>query len=76
MLIRASVGNAPKSASLKDRVYKLTLTAQTPTELKWLAGLFEAVVKAAPETILYDHVPKLSIHEEPDRDPILKGPKP
>jgi hypothetical protein len=41
--IRASIGNAPRSESLDTNVYKLTLTADTLGERRFLAGLFKTV---------------------------------
>ncbi len=43
MKIKASCGNAPRSASLRDTVYSLTLTATTNGEKRWLAGLLKAI---------------------------------
>ncbi|MFA5056535.1 MAG: hypothetical protein WC485_00340 [Opitutaceae bacterium] len=43
MRIDASVGRAPKSVSLCEQVYKLTLTADTEGEKQWLAGLLPAI---------------------------------
>lgn len=69
MEISASVGNAPKSASLETRVYKLTLTAQTQGELKWLAGLYKAIKKFTENPImLTEEVPQLNIVKQ-----ILEG---
>jgi hypothetical protein len=65
MQIMASVGKAPKTASLKNQVYKLTLTAQTQGEMQWLAGLLPAVERAMPYT-LKKAVPKLRIKPVPD----------
>lgn len=61
MLIKASVGNAPKTESLVTSVYQLRLTAQTIGERRWLAGLLKAVEQAAPRIALSGRVPQLVI---------------
>ncbi len=64
MRIKASVGNAPKTATLTTSVYSLTLTAQTIEERKWLAGLLKAVNFAAPDIMFKAEVPQLVISEK------------
>jgi hypothetical protein len=64
MKIQASCGNAPRTASVTDTVYKLTLTADTQGEKRWLAGLLKAVGKVSEwNTRLRAVVPELSICE-------------
>ena len=72
MRIEASCGNAPHSASLNDTVYKLTLTAQTEGEKRWLAGMLVAVRNTDEwQTRLRANVPSLRIIEDVT-DSILK----
>jgi hypothetical protein len=53
MRIQASIGRAPKKASLKEQVYKLTLTAETPYEKKELAKLSRAIWNGTGCEILF-----------------------
>ena len=64
MRLNASVGRAAQTVSLKDEVCKLTITAQSRGERKWMAGLFKALVKVADwRTRLRDEVPNIQITE-------------
>lgn len=68
MRIKASAGNASKTATLSDGVYSLTLTAQTAEERVWLAGLFKAVRLVAPSITFRATVPELVITEASDTE--------
>lgn len=73
MKIKASVGQAPRSVSLRTCVHNIHLTAQTQGEKKWLAGLLQGLYNV-PEraTFLGSRVSKVTIvtdkHGDTDED--------
>lgn len=63
MRIQASVGHAPRTVSLKDKCYKLTLTATSEGEKQFLAGLHQAVREKLDFSpcVLHGRTPRLTI---------------
>jgi hypothetical protein len=59
--IKASIGNAPKSASLDEEVYSIHLTAQEFTEKVWLAGLLKALLDLDPRGCRSESVPRVTV---------------
>ena len=72
MKIEASVGNAPQSVSLKDKVYSLRLVAQTEGEKQRLAALFTSVCNMPP-AVLRDRPPIIKIEEKKSHDTIPRS---
>lgn len=65
MRLGASVGKASRDKTLENHVYKLTMTADTEGECKWLAGLFAAVREVDPYCMrLGARIPVVKIQTE------------
>ena len=67
MKIKASVGNAPRTATLEDEIYSIDLRAETHGERQLLAGLYPDLLKLGGRAILSGGPPKVVIHIVPQR---------
>ena len=64
MKIKASVGNAPRTATLEDEIYSIDLRAETHGERQLLAGLLPELSKMARKAILSRGPPRVIIRVE------------